>query len=75
MAAQVFRALQSSREAEAASTLLACLHKCLQPSMPSTSFHDTVEICLTLQVHPPPCAPSSALLLGAWSWCCQAEIH
>ena len=51
-AAQVFRALQSSQEAEAASTLLACLHKCLQPSMPNTSFHDSVEICLTLQVRP-----------------------
>lgn len=51
-AAQVFRALQSSREAEACSTLLACLHKCLQPGLPKTSFHDSVEICLTLQVLP-----------------------
>ena len=70
MAAQVFRALQSSREAEACSTLLACLHKCLQPGLPKTSFHDSVEICLTLQVHPclllytiTPCAPQSSLPL------------
>ena len=47
---QVFRALQSEREAEACSTLLACLHKCLQPNAQKASYHDCVEVCLTLQV-------------------------
>ena len=47
---QVFRALQTEREAEACSTLLACLHKCLQPHAQKSSFHDSIEICLTLQV-------------------------
>ena len=47
---QVFRALQSEREAEACSTLLACLHKCLQPNAQKALRHDCVESCLTLQV-------------------------
>ena len=47
---QVFRALQTEREAEACSTLVACLHKCLQPQAQKTSFHDSIETCLTLQV-------------------------
>ena len=47
---QVFRALQSESEAEACSTLLACLHRCLQPNAQKTLYHECVEICLTLQV-------------------------
>ncbi len=50
LASQVFRALQSEKEAEACSTLLACLHKCLQPNAQKAMYHDSVEICLTLQV-------------------------
>ena len=49
LASQVFRALQSEKEAEACSTLLACLHKCLQPNAQKAMYHDSVEICLTLQ--------------------------
>ena len=53
LAVQVFRALQSGKEAEACSSLLACLHKCLQTSAQKSLCHDSVEICLTLQVWVP----------------------